>query len=63
LADWLVDNDIEQGALVGLFPQFAVTATTFDTAAWLLYPSRDYLPRKIRATIDFVREKISHHQR
>ncbi len=57
LADWLVDNDIEKGALVDLFPQFAVMATTFDTAAWLLYPSRDYLPRKIRATIDFVREK------
>jgi DNA-binding transcriptional LysR family regulator len=59
LADWLVDNELKQGTLVDLFPEFAVTATTFETAAWLLYPSRDYLPRKVRATIDFMRKHLS----
>lgn len=54
LADWLVDEDILQGRLVDLFPAFDVTATTFDTAAWLLYPSRSYLPRKTRLAIDFL---------
>ena len=58
LADWLIGDDLRRGALVDLFPDHDVTATTFDTAAWLLYPSRTYLPRKVRATIDFLRGAI-----
>jgi len=54
LAGWLVAEDLRQGRLVDLFPACDVTATTFDTAAWLLYPSRSYLPRKTRGTIDFL---------
>ncbi len=59
LADWLIGEDLETGALVDLFPDHEVTATTFDTAAWLLYPSRAYLPQKVRAMIDFLRETIA----
>lgn len=58
LGDWLVDEDIAAGRLVDLFPAHRVTATTFDTAVWLLYPSRSFLPRKVRAMIDFLREKL-----
>jgi DNA-binding transcriptional LysR family regulator len=35
-----------------------VTATEFETAAWLLYPSRKFVPAKTRAVIDFLREKL-----
>ncbi|SDR39467.1 transcriptional regulator, LysR family [Rhizobiales bacterium GAS191] len=59
LADWLIGDDLERGDLVDLFPQHDVTATTFDTAAWLLYPSRQYLPRKVRAVIDFLRSHLA----
>ncbi len=55
LADWLVGEDLANGSLIDLFPNHRVTATTFDTAAWLLYPSRSYLPQKVRKTIDFLR--------
>ncbi len=55
LADWVIDRDLSAGRLVDLFPDHEVTATTFDTAAWLLYPSRAYLPRKTRSVIDFLR--------
>ncbi len=55
LADWLLDDDIARGALVDLFPQHHVTATDFDTAAWILYPSRGYVPLKLRAFIDFLK--------
>lgn len=55
LADWLIAGDLALGRLVDLFPDHEVTATTFDTAAWLLYPSRAYLPRKTRSVIDFLR--------
>ena len=58
LADWHLDDDIAQGRLVDLFPHHEVTATTFDTAAWLLYPSRNHLPHKVRATIEFLRKHL-----
>ncbi len=58
LADWLIDRELTAGALVDLFPNYEVTATSFDTAAWLLYPSRSYLPRKTRSTIDFLRTSL-----
>lgn len=54
LADWLVSRDLSVGRLVELFPDQEVTATSFDTAAWLLYPSRRYLPLKTRAVIDIL---------
>lgn len=55
LADWLVGTDLKAGTLIDLFPRHDVTATDFDTAAWLLYPSRAYVPRKVRAVIDFLK--------
>lgn len=58
LADWLIDDDLGTGALVDLFPKHEVTATTYDTAAWLVYPNRTYLPQKVRVTIDFLRAEI-----
>jgi DNA-binding transcriptional LysR family regulator len=58
LADWLIDDDLRAGRLVDLFPDYAVTATEFETAAWLLYPSRTYLPNKVRVTIDFLKRRL-----
>lgn len=58
LADWLVRDDLAAGRLVDLFPERDATATTFDTAAWILYPSRRFLPRKTRLMIDFLRETL-----
>ena len=56
LADWMIKDELASGALVELLPEYAVTATEFETAAWLLYPSRTYLPRKVRVVIDFLRQ-------
>ena len=55
LANWLIDEELAAGRLIDLFPSYRVTATDFETAAWLLYPSRTYLPNKVRATIDFLK--------
>lgn len=52
LADWMVAEDFAAGRLVDLFPGHEVTATSFDTAAWLLYPSRAFLPARVRVVID-----------
>lgn len=59
LADWLIDDDIAQGRLLDVFPAHRVAATSFDTAAWLLYPSRAFLPNKVRVSIDFFRRQWS----
>ena len=60
LADWLIDGDIAAGRLLDLFPAYQVAATSFDTAAWLLYPSRAFLPNKVRLSIDFFRARLGH---
>lgn len=59
LPNWLVDRDIAAGTLVDCFPDYAAAARSFDTAAWLLYPSRTFLPHKVRASIDFIRAKLT----
>jgi DNA-binding transcriptional LysR family regulator len=59
LADWLIRDDIATGRLVELFPAYEVTATTFETAAWIVYSSRAYMPARVRRTIDFLRSHLS----
>lgn len=58
LPDWLISEDVDRGALQTCVTGWDVTATTFDTAAWLIYPSRSFLPAKVRAMIDFLRKSI-----
>ena len=58
LPDWLIETDLTQGALVDCFPDHRIAATGFDTAAWLLYPSRTFLPNKVRVAIDFLRQRL-----
>lgn len=58
LAHWLVEREVAEGRLVNLFPAFEVTVSDFSAAAWLLYPSRAYLPGKVRAVIDFLRARL-----
>lgn len=58
LADWLIDRDIATGELVDLFPAHEVTATRFDSAVWLLYPSRSHVPRRVRAVLDFLKARL-----
>ncbi|OUS35401.1 LysR family transcriptional regulator [Rhodobacterales bacterium 56_14_T64] len=55
LADWLVDEDLASGRLVDVFPDWQAAATTFETGAWALYPSRLYLPARLRAALDFLK--------
>jgi DNA-binding transcriptional LysR family regulator len=57
LPQWIVGDDIAQGRLVDLLPEYQKAAFSFDTAAWILYKSRRYLPNKVRVTIDFLREE------
>lgn len=54
LPRWIIGRQLHDGSLIDVFPDHEVSATDFDTAAWLLYPSRAYLPLKVRAVVDFL---------
>ncbi len=56
LPRWLVAKELAAGELVALLPRWDATATDFDPGVWLLYPSRRYLPLKVRAFVDFLDE-------
>jgi DNA-binding transcriptional LysR family regulator len=58
LPDWLVEQQIADGTLVDLYPHHDATATGFDSAVWLLYPTRDYLPRRVRVVADFLKARL-----
>lgn len=58
LADWMIADDIAQGALRDIFPSWRVTATSFDTGAWAVYPKLQTLPRKTSAMLQFLRSSF-----
>jgi DNA-binding transcriptional LysR family regulator len=56
---WIVGRELHEGTLIDLFPEYEVTAATFkDPAVWLLYPSRAYLPLKVRVFVQFLRRRF-----
>lgn len=59
LADWLIGDDLAAGRLVDPFPDRQATATDFDTSVWLVYPSRAWVPAKVRAAITVIRDGLS----
>lgn len=59
LPDWLCRDEIADGSLIDLFPEYECTATDFNTAAWLVYPSHGCLPTKVRVFVDFLRAEVS----
>lgn len=59
LVNWLVDDAIAKGDLIDLFPDYQVSAHNFDTAVWLMTPSRSYVPLRVRLFTDFMKEKIA----
>ena len=58
LPNWLIDQDLKTGTLVNVLPSYHVTATDFDTSAWLVYPSRSYVPLKVKIFIDFLKQNL-----
>lgn len=56
---WLIQADLAKGSLVQILSQYQVTATDFETAAWLIYPSRSYVPSKVQVLIQFLKTAIT----
>lgn len=60
LPHWLINDDLDFGALRQVLPSYDVTATDFQTSAWLVYPSRSYIPLKVKVFRDFLKKKVKH---
>lgn len=60
LAGWMIDKDIRSGRLVELLPSYRMSGAHARKAAWLIYPSKRYLPLKSRVTFDFVKNALAH---
>ena len=58
LPHWSIDEDLESGKLVKVLPSYSVTATDFQTSAWLVYPSRTYIPLKVKVFVDFLKQHL-----
>ena len=59
LADWLIGGDVAAGRLVDLLPDHDAAGGSFDTGAYILMPSRAYLPLKTRRFVDALRRHIA----
>ncbi|MEO0999539.1 MAG: LysR family transcriptional regulator [Pseudomonadota bacterium] len=57
-ADRFVTREVAEGRLIDVFPEDEFAANTFTSAAWLIYPSRAFLPNKVRVAIDFLRAEV-----
>ncbi len=54
LADWTIQDDLHSGKLVELLPNWRVQGLSNNTAIWLVYPSRRFVPAKARSFIEFL---------
>ncbi|MEM9795593.1 MAG: LysR family transcriptional regulator [Pseudomonadota bacterium] len=58
MGEFLIADDLLSGRLVDALPDWDASAADFDTAAWILYPSRDYVPGKLRVFIDHLKASV-----
>jgi DNA-binding transcriptional LysR family regulator len=58
LPRWNIADELRRGTLVNLFPEYRATASEYDLGAWLLYPTRSYLPLKARLFADYLKERF-----
>ena len=54
LPDWAIRDELAAGTLVSLLPEWRAAGSTFDSSLWLVYPSRAYVPAKVRVFEEFV---------
>ena len=57
LADWTVSGDIASGRLVRLMAEWEIQGKSSSSALWAVYPSRQYIPAKTRAFLDFLEDR------
>ena len=57
LADWTIAEDLRNGSLVKVLPKWEVAGSSFDSAVWLVSPSRAYVPEKVRVFSELLQDR------
>ena len=57
--EWMVAEDLATGRLVNVLPEHEIVGGHTRSAAWLVYPSKRYLPYKVRAMVDFLKGQFT----
>jgi DNA-binding transcriptional LysR family regulator len=60
LASWIIGRELREGRVVALMPELYFSANTTEVHAWAMYPSRLYVPQKVRVFVDYLKEKFAH---
>ncbi|MGF1469610.1 MAG: LysR substrate-binding domain-containing protein [Sandaracinaceae bacterium] len=58
LPRWNLLPELASGALVEVLTDYEATASAFNLAAWLVLPSRERVPRRVRALVDYLRANL-----
>ncbi|WP_299074634.1 LysR family transcriptional regulator [uncultured Paraglaciecola sp.] len=58
LPNWLCSDEIASGQLIDLFPEYECAASDFGTSAWLVYPSKDFIPLKLTVFMDCLKKLV-----
>lgn len=61
LADWMVDQDISDGKLFNVLPGWTASGVDDnpDSALWVVTPTRQFVPAKTKAFVDFLYKQMS----
>lgn len=57
---WIIGRELREGKLIPLLKGYQVSTSTTEVHAWALYPSRVYVPQKVRVFVDYLKEKFAH---
>lgn len=58
LPSWLVEQELENGTLLEVLPDYQGFYQQAEGKIWITYPNREYVPAKSRAFIDFLTQEI-----
>jgi len=59
LPHWLADGALAEGRLVQLLGDWEATLSTFGSSAWLVLPTRRYVPARVRTVMDFLADALA----
>lgn len=54
-----VARELRNGELVELFPDLEMTPGEFGGAVWIVYPTRAYVPGRVRVFVDFLKATLT----
>ena len=58
LADWSIKEELSDGRLEKVLPEWDIAGANADSAIWLVYPSRAFIPAKTAAFANFLLSKL-----